>query len=133
MRISFLKKGLLRRCVLLSCIFFGIEAIAPAQSILEQANPDYLCKTWQTEDGLPFPIVRSVIQTHDGYICVGTQEGIYRFDGVEFTPVREGLSSKIRNRSYVPLLESHDGSLWYSDLESGMVSLKDGQVRVLPV
>ena len=40
---------------------------------------------WQTKDGLPQNSVDSMVQTADGYLWLGTQEGLARFDGVRFT------------------------------------------------
>ena len=48
----------------------------------------YLHRTWQTQAGLAQASIYVVTQTHDGYLWVGTQSGVVRFDGVEFKPVR---------------------------------------------
>jgi ligand-binding sensor domain-containing protein len=48
----------------------------------------YVHRTWQTPEGLSQTSVYSVTQTHDGYLWIGTQSGVQRFDGVEFNPAR---------------------------------------------
>jgi ligand-binding sensor domain-containing protein len=45
----------------------------------------YIHDVWQKEDGLPQLSINAVIQTRDGYIRIATQEGLARFDGVQFT------------------------------------------------
>ncbi len=102
------------------------EAQAHALSKLPSAN--YLCQSWQSEEGLPYPIIRSIIQTHDGYLVIGTQEGVLRFDGVDFKVASEGTLPDRKNRSFVPLFETRDGSLWYSDRDTGLVRAKDGNI-----
>ena len=40
--------------------------------------------TWRIEQGLPQNTINAVVQTPDGYLWLGTEEGIVRFDGVHF-------------------------------------------------
>lgn len=47
----------------------------------------YIIETWQTEQGLPQNTVTSMAQTRDGYLWVGTLNGLARFDGVRFKVV----------------------------------------------
>ena len=50
--------------------------------------PRFLARSWQSEDGLPSNVVRTVAQAADGYLWVGTAEGVVRFDGQRFTGFR---------------------------------------------
>src|ERR1700748_1048531 len=72
--------------------------------------PEYTSQLWQIEDGLPHTIVQTLVQTHDGYIWVGTREGVVRFDGVRFTPFP--LPGKGPQPSITCISESRDQSLW---------------------
>ncbi len=45
---------------------------------------DYMLTTWRTEDGLPENSVNALEQTSDGFLWVGTRNGIARFDGLNF-------------------------------------------------
>ena len=45
----------------------------------------YSVKVWQTDEGLPHNSVWALAQASDGYLWVGTQQGLARFDGVRFT------------------------------------------------
>src|SRR5262249_55546607 len=45
---------------------------------------DYLVDTWGIDDGLPGSSVAAIAQTPDGYLWVGTYDGLARFDGVRF-------------------------------------------------
>src|SRR5512137_2380204 len=51
---------------------------------------DYTIQNWQLEQGLPQISVTSIAQTPDGYLWVGTFNGLVRFDGVRFTVFHEG-------------------------------------------
>ena len=69
-------------CALLGVVFF------PAQARSLDAD-SYRVRVWQTDDGLPQNSVHAIAQSEDGYLWVGTHEGLARFDGVRFTPVAE--------------------------------------------
>src|SRR5688572_9842447 len=45
----------------------------------------YAHDVWLTENGLPQNTVHSIAQTRDGYVWIGTEAGLARFDGVTFT------------------------------------------------
>lgn len=46
-----------------------------------QPSPPYVERVWRTVDGLPHDIVWTVLQTRDGYLWLGIQSGLARFDG----------------------------------------------------
>src|SRR5215831_9975884 len=50
----------------------------------DTVSRDYLLDVWDTEDNLPSSIVTDITQTPDGYLWVGTYNGLARFDGVRF-------------------------------------------------
>ena len=52
-------------------------ALAPDQEIHRLRQ-----RTWSTAEGLPQSSVESFAETRDGYLWMGTQEGLVRFDGV---------------------------------------------------
>ena len=52
----------------------------------------YSVRIWQTDEGLPQNSVHAIAQTRDGYLWVGTREGLARFDGVRFTVVDEAAA-----------------------------------------
>ncbi|HEY1340347.1 MAG TPA: two-component regulator propeller domain-containing protein [Bryobacteraceae bacterium] len=66
---------------------------------------------WTQQDGLPQDTIRAVAQTHDGYLWLGTDEGLARFDGYEFVVFTKANSALPAN-SITSLAAAHDGSLW---------------------
>jgi ligand-binding sensor domain-containing protein/signal transduction histidine kinase len=46
---------------------------------------EYILTTWRTDDGLPENSINSLAQTSDGYLWLGTRNGVARFDGHQFT------------------------------------------------
>ena len=62
-----------------ACVFLLIPHPAPC---LDPAQPvsQYKYEVWTTDHGLPQNSVNSIHQTRDGYLWIGTYEGLARFD-----------------------------------------------------
>ena len=87
----------------------------------------YIHTNWQIEDGLPQNAVQCIIQTRDGYIWCGTQEGLARFDGVRFTVFNKvNTKNGIKHNSVRSLLEAADGSIW-AGTEDGLTQMRGGK------
>ena len=54
----------------------------------------------------------AVTQTRDGYLWIGTEAGLIRFDGVRFQPWTPPLGKQLRSSNIISLLGARDGSLW---------------------
>jgi signal transduction histidine kinase/ligand-binding sensor domain-containing protein/CheY-like chemotaxis protein len=78
----------------------------------------YSHSVWHTADGLPQDSVRAIAQTRDGYLWVGTQAGLARFDGEHFTAF-DRLNSPLNSDHVLCLAASRDGSLWIGTADSG--------------
>ncbi len=88
---------------------------------------DWVVDNWQTEDGLPQNSVSSVLQTRDGYLWVGTANGLTRFDGVRFTVFRTADHPGLRSNRILCLFEDAHGMLWIGTEGGGLTSYHDGQ------
>ncbi len=58
-------------------------ALDPSRTLTQ-----YALDNWSSEDGLPQNTVNVILQTRDGYLWLGTQGGLARFDGVRFKVFR---------------------------------------------
>ena len=59
---------------------------APAAALdPEKFVTQYTHQAWRTDEGLPQNSIQAIAQTADGYLWLGTQEGLVRLDGVRFT------------------------------------------------
>jgi len=74
--------------------------------------PSYFTRVWQVEDGLPQNGVTAVVQTQDGYIWVGTHNGLVRFDGVRFKVFDTGNTPQLQSSRITALFEDAEGNLW---------------------
>ena len=97
------------------------------------AAPNYFTRTWQVEQGLPQNKVTAAVQTRDGYLWVGTYNGLARFDGVRFTVFDDNNTPELHSSRITSLFEAADGTLWIGT-ESGDVSQhKDSHFATVPV
>ena len=69
-------------------------------------------QSWQTESGLPQNTVRTILQTHDGYLWFGTEGGLVRFDGLKFLIFDSQNTSTLRSNDIRSLVEDANHSLW---------------------
>ncbi|MBX2822505.1 MAG: response regulator [Rhodothermaceae bacterium] len=80
-------------------------------------HPDYTYRQFTIQDGLPSNTINTIYQTHDGYLWLGTNEGLVRFDGYTFTTFNATNSPGLASNRIASLEESPDGHLWIaSDL-----------------
>jgi len=104
---------------------FGLAACFSA--IATNAVMPYRIRAWQTDDGLPQNLVYAITQTADGYLWVGTREGLARFDGVRFVALGENAPAELSRGWISALCTSHDGSLWIGCEGYGLARYKDGR------
>ncbi len=82
-------------------------ALDPSRAIAQ-----YLHRSWTTQDGLPQNSVTALAQTADGYLWVGTGDGVGRFDGVRFTVFNRSNTPAFHSNLVTALRVAADGALW---------------------
>lgn len=83
--------------------------------------------SWRTEDGLPLNTVTSIRQTRDGYLWIGTPNGLARFDGVRFTTFRVADGVGLKSHRIRCLFEDRLGVLWVGTDEGGFAACREGR------
>jgi len=68
--------------------------------------------SWSIQDGLPQISALAITQDHDGYIWVGTQSGLARFDGVRFTTYTPESQPGLNGIYVRALYTARDGRVW---------------------
>jgi ligand-binding sensor domain-containing protein/AraC-like DNA-binding protein len=99
----------------------GIRALDP-----HTAPNKYILHKWTTRDGLPQNTIYSIVQDRKGYLWLGTDRGIVRFDGLNFSTFNTGNVPAITNNSIISLLLSKDESLWMGTYGGGLTRYKNG-------
>jgi len=102
---------------------------ALAARALEPTTPlaNYGRQSWGMENWLPQNTVQALLQTRDGFLWMGTETGLVRFDGNSFLTFDRNTSPALPDSDVRCLLESHDGALWIGT-SNGLVRMKHGAV-----
>lgn len=100
----------------------GVMAVTPPG--VEVAGVDMLFRNWTTREGLPHNRVRAVIRSREGFLWLGTDAGVARFDGVDFQTW--GLAEGLGAAAVFCLCETRDGSVWIGT-QGGGVSCLSGE------
>jgi signal transduction histidine kinase/ligand-binding sensor domain-containing protein/ActR/RegA family two-component response regulator len=100
-------------------------------SAAEAAEPGrYTVDAWYADDGLPQQQVSASAQTGDGYLWLGTEEGLARFDGARFSTFdRRNTPAFALGGRIAALATAPDGTLWIGADRDGLIHLVDGQFR----
>lgn len=98
----------------------GLLALDPRKSITQ-----YSRNTWTQERGLPQDTIRALAQTPDGYLWLGTDEGLARFDGYDFA-VFDRASGSLPDNSVIALSAGGGGALWIGT-QGGLTRYRDGR------
>ncbi len=91
---------------------FGLD---PSRTLTQYAH-----RVWQAQQGLPQGTLYSILQTHDGYIWLGSQTGLIRFDGVRFETLENIRRSAPANVWIRSALEDSNHALWLATAEAGI-------------
>jgi len=115
---------IVRYTTVVLCLFvfsISVFALDPIKSLSEFGS-----QTWLTENGLPQNTVQALTQTKDGYLWIGTQEGLARFNGVNFVIFDRDNTPQFKSNDVRSLFEDESGALWIST-SYGLVRLFRGQ------
>src|SRR6266540_3634831 len=111
------------------CAIFAALAASPLAALTPaKAIRQYVAAAWL--DQLPHATVPALAQTHDGYLWVGTYEGLARFNGSDFT-VFDKRNTPLESVAIATLFEDSGGTLWIGTISGGLYRYKDGTVTRL--
>ncbi len=114
------------------CIAAALVWLQATSSVAQQQKEltDYTVATWTDKDGLPAGRVRALAQDQAGYLWLGTDSGILRFDGNRFV-TWGALGLPLTPHTIVStLLSARDGSLWIGFEYGGVIRLQNGEVQM---
>jgi signal transduction histidine kinase/ligand-binding sensor domain-containing protein len=102
----------------LACVQGASGAGGDALRPLNQFVHDH----WKDRDGLPQNGVYGLIQSRDGHIWFGSQEGLVRFDGVRFTVLDRTNTAEMKRTWVINIVENPPDQLWvnYSTRGAGI-------------
>ncbi len=112
--------------VILSVLVLATILIASVQA---QSRPTrYVATVWHTEEGLPNNNVNALVQDHEGYLWLGTNAGLARFDGVRFKVFGAEDFPSLQSSRFQCLYATRSGELWIGSRNGGLIRMHDGIV-----
>ena len=113
-------------------ICFALVFCIPTATALnpEHKLTQYGHRIWQTQPGLTQTSISAVTQTRDGYLLLGTENGVVRFDGVQFTPVPELERASLGAIWARVFVEDAQGRMWIVTSNSELIRVGDDGVKV---
>ncbi len=118
-----------RRFIGLLCAIGLLPAYVPSALCVEPSTPlgNLGRQSWTMENGLPQNTVQALAQTSDGFVWLGTEAGLARFDGIAFKIFDRNSNPALPGSDIRCLLESPDGALWIGT-SGGLASWQDGRM-----
>ncbi len=101
-------------------------ALAPNRRISQYAHT-----AWRIQDGFFGGTPQAITQTADGYLWIGTEGGLVRFDGVSFVPWTPPNGEALPSSRIHSLLGTSDGSLWIGS-SRGLARWNKGELFTFP-
>src|SRR5678815_4873046 len=91
----------------------------------------YAHTSWKVRDGFAKGEITSIAQTPDGYLWLGTDLGLYRFDGIRNVTWQPPDGQQLPSNTIFTLLVAKDGTLWVGT-DKGLASWKNNQLTQYP-
>lgn len=111
-----------------------VPFVLRSQSYIAAHDPkrltQYMLDHWQVKEGLPQNSVNAIVQTRDGYVWLGTYEGLVRFNGNSFTLFDRGNTPELRSNRITSLCEDTRGRLWIGSYGGGVAVFDAGEFRI---
>jgi len=101
-------------------------ALNPSQDISQYAHT-----AWTIREGVFKSIILSITQTSDGYLWLGTESGLLRFDGVRAVPWTPPGAEELSAAAIYGLLGTRDGALWIGTTH-GLMSWNGAKLTKYP-
>src|SRR4030095_103803 len=90
----------------------GLDVTPALGGPVRRGVDDLTVTTWNENDGLSASRLTAIEQDQDGYLWIGTDVGVMRFDGVRFQPLNKLGETRLPDSPVTTLLSASDRSLW---------------------
>jgi len=106
-----------------------LSAAAPSfAQVPERSLAQYKHNRWTVEDGAPASIA-AIAQTPDGFLWLGSGNGLYRFDGITFQRIAPIPGDRTRSPQIASLTVARSGDLWVGYRWGGIAVLRGGRLH----
>lgn len=100
--------------------------IALDAQALVLTQDDYLYRVWSVDAGLPQISVTAIVQDNEGFLWLGTQNGLARFDGLQFEVFNTSNTAEMSSNLITALHFDVQGRLWIGSV-NGLMRYQEGK------
>lgn len=119
----------MRKLGAILCLLLALSPVA-ARAAFERSIFQYTHQRWSDESDAPRPVV-ALTQDNKGYLWVATAVGLFRFDGIRFEPMSDGLDPVV-NGPPSALLVRRNGEVWTNfERSRRFAAYRNGRLRFL--
>jgi len=108
------------------CFAVSASAVDPSRTVSQ-----YLHDSWGTERGLPGGSITAIAQTSDGYLWIGTDKGLVRFDGLNFHQFERAHPDPILIGPVRTLVVDTSDNLWILLQNTQLFRYKNGNFELM--
>jgi PAS domain S-box-containing protein len=108
--------------LVVACTITPADALDPFR-----LNSQYARERWGSEKGFPGGSVSAFAQTPDGYLWIGTDKGLIRFDGLDFRVFEPAIPGLLHMGPVQSLVTDADGNLWVLLQSTKILRYRDGK------
>lgn len=110
---------------LVVCVFLALAPSCSATIESDRTIAQFAHTAWGPKDDAP-SVIQALAQSADGYLWLGSTDGLYRFDGVVFERYQPQSGGPFPARRVSSLLALSNGDLWIGFRTGGISLLRDG-------
>ncbi|HEX5423322.1 MAG TPA: two-component regulator propeller domain-containing protein [Bryobacteraceae bacterium] len=115
----------IRRALLLcACAAIGSHALSALNR--DRTFNQYIATRWSARDSFPGGAINAIAQTPDGYLWIGAENGLVRFDGISFRLIDHSNSPSLPPGHVLGLFVDAEGSLWVRMQTPYLMRYRDG-------
>ena len=119
-----LRFGVTAAAILISCAIPS-RAVDPRRMISQYARD-----RWTVDNDFPGGAVSAIAQTPDGYLWIGTDKGLFRFDGFRFRVFQQASSESLPIGAVEQLMTDSSGDLWVRLANTKILRFHGGQFEL---
>ena len=112
-----------------ACLLAFLLAALPRADLAQlpgKALSQFVAQSWSGDRGFTGGPVNAIAQTADGYLWLGTQKGLLRFDGWNFKQVQLPAHDGAPLGAVLGLLTDGQGNLWVWSQNAGLLLYRNG-------
>ncbi len=122
----------MHKCCIFVSLILSLFFVHPSSLFAspQRLSSDYVSHSWTASDGLPGNAVTDIMQAKDGYLYIGTYDGLVKFDGFDFSVLNKTSNAKFLFVSARTLFEDSSGNFWIGANDEGVQELcSDGKTK----